>query len=61
MKPELRERILAYNRRVKEKGEKADDCEKLIAALLRLPQGQLKKIVADEDAAAVLKKYGYGG
>ena len=58
MKKELRERILAYNRRVKAQGEKAADLEVLIAALLKLPAGQLKKVLSGE-VIAVLKKYGY--
>jgi hypothetical protein len=58
MKKELREKIIAYNKRVKEKGEKADDMEVLINALTKLPWGQLKKVLSDE-VLAVLKKYGF--
>ena len=58
MKKELREKIIAYNKRVKEKGEKADDMEVLINALAKLPWGQLKKVLSDE-VLAVLKKYGF--
>ncbi len=58
MKKELREKIIAYNKRVKEKGEKADDMEVLINALAKLPWGQLKKVLSDE-VIAVLKKYGF--
>ena len=58
MKKELREKIIAYNKRVKEKGEKADDMEVLINALAKLPWGQLKKVLSDE-VLEVLKKYGF--
>ena len=57
MKPELREKILAYNRAAAERQEKADDMDVLIRALLRLPPGQLKKILTD-DVMTVLAKYG---
>ena len=58
MKKELREKILAYNKQVAEKSEKAADMEVLIAALARLPWGQLKKVLSDE-VKDVLKKYGF--
>jgi hypothetical protein len=58
MKKELRENIIAYNKRVKEKGEKSDDMEVLINALAKLPWGQLKKLLSDE-VLEVLKKYGF--
>ena len=57
MKPELREKILAYNRAAAERQEKADDMDVLIRAFLRLPPGQLKKILTD-DVMTVLAKYG---
>ena len=57
MKPELREKILAFNRSVKEKGEKAGDLDIIVAALGKLPPGQLKKVLS-EDVIAVLEKYG---
>ena len=57
MKPEMRAKIIAYNKRVKEKGDKADDMDVLIAAFAKLPPGQLKKVLTDE-VLAVLKKYG---
>jgi hypothetical protein len=59
MKPELKAKIIEYNKRVKEKAEKADDCDVLIGALLKVPYGQLKKIIADENVVAVLEKHGY--
>ena len=57
MKPELREKILAYNRAAAQRQDKADDMEVLINAFLRLPPGQLKKILTEE-VMAVLAKYG---
>lgn len=57
MKPELRAKILAYNKSAAEKGEKASDMDTIVAALAKLPPGQLKKVLTD-DVIAVLKKYG---
>ena len=57
MKPELKAKILAYNRALAQRKEKADDLEVLIAVLGKLPPGQLKKVLT-EDVLAVLKKYG---
>jgi hypothetical protein len=59
MKPELKAKIIEYNKQVREKAEKADDCDVLIGALLKVPYGQLKKIIADENVVAVLEKHGY--
>lgn len=56
MNPELRDRILAYNRQLAERKEKAEDMEVIAAALLSLPPGQLKKILTQE-VLAVLEKY----
>lgn len=58
MKKELRDRIYAYNKAIKEKGEKATDLDIIVAELMKLPPGQLKKVLTDE-VMAVLKKYGY--
>jgi hypothetical protein len=58
MKKELREKILAFNRSVKEKGEKATDLDILVAEIMKLPYGQLKKVLTAE-VLAVLSKYGY--
>lgn len=58
MKPELKAKILAYNKAVKEKGEKATDLDIIIAEIMKLPYGQLKKVLTD-DVMAVLVKYGY--
>ena len=58
MKPELRERILAYNRAAAEKSEKASDLDVIVSAIMKLPYGQLKKVLTDE-VLTVLAKYGY--
>ena len=55
MKPELKAKIIAYNRaRAKDK-QKADDLMTLLGAL---PPGQVKNLLKDETCAAILKKYG---
>ena len=58
MKPELRAKIIAFNKQAAQRKEKAEDLDVLVASILRLPQGQLKKVLT-EDVLAVLKKYGY--
>ena len=55
---EIEAKILAYNKAVKEKGEKATDLDIIIAEIMKLPYGQLKKVLTD-DVMAVLVKYGY--
>ena len=59
MKPELKAKILAYNKAIKEKGEKATDLDIIVFEIMKLPYGQLKKVLTEE-VMAVLKKYGYG-
>jgi hypothetical protein len=54
---ELKAKILAYNKAVAEKAEKASDLDIIVAALAKLPPGQLKKVLTDE-VMAVLEKYG---
>lgn len=58
MKKELRDKIIAYNKAVAAKGEKATDLDIIVAEIMKLPYGQLKKVLTDE-VLAVLKKYGY--
>lgn len=57
MKPELRSKIIAFNKSVKEKGEKATDLDVLIAKIMELLPGQLKKVLS-EDVMEILRKYG---
>ena len=58
MKPELKAKIIAYNKAVKEKADKATDLDIIVAQIMKLPYGQLKKILTAE-VMAVLEKYGY--
>ena len=58
IKPELKEKIIAYNKAVKEKGYKANDLDIIVREIVKLPYGQLKKVLTDE-VMAVLAKYGY--
>ena len=58
MRPELKAKIIAYNKAVKEKSEKATDLDIIVSEIMKLPYGQLKKVLTDE-VMAVLKKYGY--
>ena len=59
MKPELRAKIIAYNKLAAERKEKADDLDVIVSEIMRLPPGQLKKVLTDE-VLAVLAKYGIG-
>ena len=60
MHKELKEKILAFNRARKEEGQKATDMDILVRELLKLPKGQLKKLLT-EPVLDVLAKYGYEG
>lgn len=60
MTKELKEKILAFNRNVKVRKEKASDLDILVGALLKLPPGQVKKLLTP-DIVAVMEKYGYEG
>ena len=55
MKPEMRAKIIAYNRERAADKEKADDLMTLLAAL---PPGQVKNLLKDDVCAAILRKYG---
>lgn len=55
MKPELRERIIKFNRARAADRKKASDLMVLIGAL---PPGQVKQLLKDDTCAAILKKYG---
>lgn len=57
MKPELKAKIIAYNKAAAERKDKADDLDIIVDQLMKLPYGQLKKILTDK-VIAVLKKYG---
>lgn len=57
MKPELRNKIITYNKYVAEKADKASDLDIIVSEIMKLPKGQLKKVLTDE-VVAVLEKYG---
>ena len=54
----LKEKILAFNRARMEEGAKATDLDVVVAELLKLPPGQLRKVLT-EPVLQVLAKYGY--
>lgn len=58
MKPEMRAKIIAYNKARAEDRENADDLMTLLSAL---PPGQVKNLLKDEACAAILAKYGITG
>ena len=47
MKPELRKRIIAFNKQAAQRKEKADDLDVLVSSMLKLPPGQLKKVLTE--------------
>jgi hypothetical protein len=55
MKPELKKRIIAYNKARAADTEKANDLLTLLGAL---PPGQVKQLLKNETCAAILAKYG---
>ena len=57
MKPELRARIIAFNKTAAERKDKASDLDIIVAAFAKLPPGQLKKVLT-EDVMVILAKYG---
>lgn len=56
MKSELIAKIIAYNKTVAERTEKATDLDIIVAEIMKLPPGQLKKVLTDK-VIAVLEKY----
>lgn len=58
MKPELREKIIKFNRKRAEDAEKAGDLMTLLSAL---PPGQVKQLLKNDTCAAILAKYGITG
>lgn len=56
MKPDLRNRILAYNKEKAANKEAAEDLRKLLELV---PPGIMKQMLRDDERAAILKKYGY--
>ena len=58
MKPEMREKIIKFNRQRAKDAEKAGDLMTLLSAL---PPGQVKQLLKNETCAAILAKYGITG
>lgn len=59
IRKELRDQIIAYNKSASERKEKSSDMDTLIAAIGKLPWGQLKKMLTD-DVIAIFEKYRIG-
>lgn len=57
MKQELREKILSYNRFAAQSKKKASDLDVVISSIMKLPPGQLKKVLSSE-VLEVFRKYG---
>lgn len=55
-----RNELNVLKERIIEKENKANDLDVLISEIMKLPHGQLKKVLTDE-VMAVLEKYGYTG
>ena len=53
----LKQRILAYNKEMAQRKERAADLQILVDELCKLPHGQLKKLLTEE-VLGVLEKYG---
>lgn len=48
----------ALKEKIRERGDKANDLDVIVAQISTLPYGQLKKVLTQE-VMAVLEKYGY--
>ena len=57
MKPELKEKILSYNKSVAKNKEKSSDLDVILSSVMNFPPGQLKKVLSDE-VLQVFRKYG---
>ena len=54
----MKEKINVSRQSFSEKKEKATDLDIIVSEIMKLPYGQLKKILTDK-VMEVLKKYGY--
>lgn len=54
----MKEKINIIRQSFSEKNEKATDLDIIVSQIMKLPYGQLKKVLTDE-VMAVLAKYGY--
>lgn len=57
---DLKEKVAAIRTAFQDKKEKATDLEIVVAEILKLPYGQLKKVLT-EQVLQVLEKYGVKG
>ena len=55
---DMKEKIRVIRQSYSEKKEKATDLDIIVSEIMKLPYGQLKKVLTDE-VMAVLEKYGY--
>lgn len=55
---DMKEKIKVIKQSFSEKKEKATDLDIIVSEIMKLPYGQLKKVLTDE-VMAVLTKYGY--
>ena len=55
---DMKEKINVIRQSFSEKKEKASDLDIIVAQIVKLPYGQLKKVLTAE-VLAVLEKYGY--
>ena len=53
-----RKELNAMKLKISESKEKASDLDVIVSQIMKLPYGQLKKVLSDE-VMAVLAKYGY--
>lgn len=53
-----RKELDALKENTQQRAEKSADLDALVAAIMKLPYGQLKKVLTDE-VLEVLAKYGY--
>lgn len=54
----MKEKVSVIKQSFAEKKEKATDLDIIVSQIMKLPYGQVKKVLTDE-VMAVLKKYGY--
>lgn len=54
----MKDKINIIKQSLAEKKDKATDLDIIVSQIMKLPYGQLKKVITD-DVMAVLAKYGY--
>lgn len=58
MKPELRDKIIKFN---KDRAADKDKANDLLVLINALPPGQVKQLLKNDTCAAILNKYGITG